>query len=170
MEYIKICDGRFDEESQEVKSVLENLCKDLIKDFDAHMEEKLEKFKDVIQISDTDYEEVEQHAKQFYEQGDAKDWYSQLDWTLKRPKFTIAKFKKDGVSYRKNGEPRLIGNPMMSWKPKWYLDILKQDATADVEDDALVDSSKENKKKQWPKYKLDIKGKSKLAHILLRLK
>jgi hypothetical protein len=54
MEYIKICDGCFDEESQEVKSVLENLCTDLMKDFDAHMEEKLEKFKDVVQISGTD--------------------------------------------------------------------------------------------------------------------
>jgi DNA polymerase gamma 1 len=54
-------------------------------------------------------------------------WLKNLDWHVEPLKMTAPKFKKDGKTYRKNGEPRPYKNQFMPGKPKWYKDAWDRD-------------------------------------------
>lgn len=49
----------------------------------------------------------------------------QLDWTVEPKRFTKARYLKDGVTFAKDGEPRLIGNSSTSGRPAWFKKLFK---------------------------------------------
>ncbi|KAJ2256930.1 DNA-directed DNA polymerase gamma mip1 [Coemansia sp. RSA 455] len=50
-------------------------------------------------------------------------WLKNLDWTVEQLKFTKPKFKADGKTYAKGGEPRPYSKQTMVGYPKWYRDL-----------------------------------------------
>ncbi|KAJ2744963.1 DNA-directed DNA polymerase gamma mip1 [Coemansia sp. BCRC 34301] len=50
-------------------------------------------------------------------------WLKNLDWTVEPPKFTKPKYRADGKTYAKNGEPRPFSKQTLVGFPKWYRDL-----------------------------------------------
>ncbi|KAJ2731428.1 DNA-directed DNA polymerase gamma mip1 [Coemansia sp. BCRC 34962] len=50
-------------------------------------------------------------------------WLRNLDWTVEPLKFTKPRYKADGKTYAKGGEPRLFTKQTMVGYPKWYRDL-----------------------------------------------
>ncbi|KAJ1669643.1 DNA-directed DNA polymerase gamma mip1, partial [Coemansia sp. RSA 1694] len=50
-------------------------------------------------------------------------WLRNLDWTIEPLKFTKPKYKADGKTYAKNGEPRPFAKQTLVGYPKWYRDL-----------------------------------------------
>lgn len=49
----------------------------------------------------------------------------QLDWTVDPIKYTLPRFLKDGITYAKGGEPRIIGNSPWAGMPAWFKKLIK---------------------------------------------
>lgn len=56
---------------------------------------------------------------------DNDPWLSQLDWTVEPIRYTKARYLKDGVTYAKGGEPKVIGNSPWMGKPAWFKKLVK---------------------------------------------
>ena len=52
-------------------------------------------------------------------------WLSQLDWTVDPVRYTKPRYLKDGVTYAKDGEPRIIGNSHWTGRPAWFKKLVK---------------------------------------------
>lgn len=52
-------------------------------------------------------------------------WLGQLDWTVDPIRYTKPRYLKDGVTYAKGGEPRIIGNSPWAGRPAWFKKLIK---------------------------------------------
>ncbi|KAJ2002451.1 DNA-directed DNA polymerase gamma mip1, partial [Coemansia thaxteri] len=50
-------------------------------------------------------------------------WLRNLDWTVEPQKFTKPRYKADGKTYAKNGEPRAYSKQSLPGFPRWYRDL-----------------------------------------------
>lgn len=66
----------------------------------------------------------EEHFRKFKED----PWLKHLDWSLYPERWSKARFLKDGTTFAKNGEPRLLSNPLYSGKPMWYKALISEGA------------------------------------------